>query len=92
MIRNWQAQIDYLAREISRKDILPPEMDILREFFTQLQQQQQSFVQGEPCCMRTLFAWCVLTGAGEGLLTPNDQSPEHLKHDMVGNFGGERYL
>ena len=40
----WQAQRDYLAEELSKKDMPTQEVKILKEFSTQLQQEQQSQV------------------------------------------------
>ena len=39
-----QAQIDYIAEELSKKDMPTQEVEILKEFSSQLQQEQQSQV------------------------------------------------
>ena len=49
IIFEWQAQMDYLAEKLSRKGIPKQEEEILKEFSTQLQLEQQSSVQGGPC-------------------------------------------
>ena len=55
-----QAQIDYLIGELSRKDMPTAEMDILKEFFTRLQQDYQTTVEGKPCSVYDqIYTLCV---------------------------------
>ena len=82
ILNDMQAQISFLAEEMSRKDILTQEVEILKEFSTQLQQEQQSSVQGGPC-----YAQFALTGGGwEMLLLLQSKTQERLKYGMFCNF------
>ena len=60
------------------------EVEILREFSTQLQQEQQSSAQGDHWFtwldMHDL-CWQVMGKA----FSPNNEVPKHLKYDMHGN-------
>ena len=71
-----QAQIDYLAEELSRKDILTQEVEILKEFSIQLQQEQQSSVQGGPCFIGPDVQICVDKSWKRLLLLPNKRIPK----------------